>query len=262
MEYLFYLKAKLERFLEKSNMDFNVVIPARYESTRLPGKPLIDLAGIPMVIRTAIQASRSGAQHVIIATDDERIKKTAEKYGFEALMTDKDHPSGTDRVLDIASQKGWLDDEVIINVQGDEPLIDPKLIKLLARALNDIDVQYVTACSDFESFNEYLNPNNVKVMCNTYQFATNFYREALVTKEKNWDSKKQFHHIGIYGYKKKLLDKFCSLPISKLEIKLKLEQLRALENNILLKIVKYKGKTYRGIDTPDDLASIRAHLAQ
>jgi len=243
-------------------MDFNVVIPARYESTRLPGKPLIDIAGIPMVIRTAIQASKSGAQHIIIATDDERIKNTAEKHGFEALMTDKDHPSGTDRVLDIANQKGWLGDEVIINVQGDEPLIDPKLIKLLANALKDIDVNYVTACSGFESFEDYLNPSNVKVICNIKQFATKFYRDPLVTKEKDWDSKKQFHHIGIYGYKKNLLDNFCSLPISKLEITLKLEQQRALENNLLLKTLKYKGKTYKGIDTPDDLASIRKHLMQ
>ena len=243
-------------------MNFNVVIPARYESTRLPGKPLIDIAGIPMVIRTAIQASKSGAQHIIIATDDERIKNTAEKHGFEALMTDKDHPSGTDRVLDIANQKGWLGDEVIINVQGDEPLIDPKLIKLLANALKDIDVNYVTACSGFESFEDYLNPSNVKVICNIKQFATKFYRDPLVTKEKYWDSKKQFHHIGIYGYKKNLLDNFCSLPISKLEITLKLEQQRALENNLLLKTLKYKGKTYKGIDTPDDLASIRKHLMQ
>ena len=243
-------------------MDFNVVIPARYESTRLPGKPLINIAGLPMVIRTAIQASKSGAQHVIIATDDERIKNTSEKHGFEALMTDKAHPSGTDRVLDIANQKGWLDDEVIINVQGDEPLVDPKLIKLLAKALKDIDVSYVTACSGFESFEDYLNPNNVKVICNTKQFATKFYRDPLVTKVEDWDSKKQFHHIGIYGYKKILLDNFCSLPISKLENTLKLEQLRALENNILLKTLKYKGKTYRGIDTPDDLALIRKHFTK
>ena len=243
-------------------MNFNVVIPARYESTRLPGKPLIDIAGIPMVIRTAIQASKSGAQHVIIATDDERIKNTAEKHGFEALMTDKNHLSGTDRVLDIANQKGWLDDEVIINVQGDEPLIEPKLIKLLANALKDLNVNYVTACSGFESFDDYLNPSNVKVICDTKQFATKFYRDPLVTKVEDWDSKKQFHHIGIYGYKKILLDNFCSLPISKLENTLKLEQLRALENNILLKTLKYKGKTYRGIDTPDDLALIRKHFTK
>ena len=110
-------------------MNFNVVIPARYESTRLPGKPLIEIAGIPMVIRTAIQASKSGASHVIIATDDIRIKNIAEKHNFKALMTDKSHTSGTDRVLDAANQKGWLSNEIIINVQGDEPLLTPEMIK-------------------------------------------------------------------------------------------------------------------------------------
>ena len=243
-------------------MNFNVVIPARYESTRLPGKPLIDIAGIPMVIRTAIQASESGAQSVIIATDNEEIKNVSEKYGFEAIMTDKNHASGTDRVLDVVKQKGWCDDEIIINVQGDEPLISPELVKLLAKALQDINVDYVTACSDFESFHEYLNPSNVKVIFDKNQFATMFYRDPLITNEKGWSSKKQFHHIGIYGYTKKLLDHFCSLPVSKLEKKFKLEQLRALENNILLKTLKYKGKTYRGIDTPDDLALIRKHFTK
>ncbi len=241
-------------------MDFNVVIPARYESTRLPGKPLIDIVGIPMIIRTAIQARESGANQVIIATDDERIMKTADKYFFEALMTDKNHISGTDRVLDVANQKGWLQDEVIINVQGDEPLIDPKLIKLLAKALQHDDVNYVSACSGFENFNAYLNPSNVKVLYDKNKFATNFYRDPLLKKEKDWDSKKQFHHIGIYGYTKKLLDNFCSLPTSKLENSLKLEQLRALENNISLMILNYEGKIHSGIDTNEDLVLIRKYL--
>ena len=241
-------------------MDFNVVIPARYESTRLPGKPLIDIAGIPMVIRTAIQASKSGAQYVIIATDDERIKKTAEKHGFEALMTDKAHPSGTDRVLDIANQKGWLRDEIIINVQGDEPLIDPELIKLIAKALQEININYVSASSNFKNFNEYLNPNNVKVICDKNKFASEFYRDPLVKNKKYWNSKEQFHHIGIYGYTKKLLDDFCNLPISELEKNLKLEQLRALENDIPLMVLNFEGEIHRGVDTPEDLSVIRKYL--
>ena len=152
-------------------MTFNVVIPARYESTRLPGKPLLEIAGVPMVIRTAIRANESGAKVVIIATDDERIMDAAQEYGFDALMTDKEHISGTDRVLDVANQKGWLKDEIIINVQGDEPLIDPELIKLLAMALEKKDVNYVSACSNFENFDEYLNPNNVKVICDKNKYA-------------------------------------------------------------------------------------------
>jgi len=241
-------------------MDFNVVIPARYESTRLPGKPLIDIAGIPMVIRTAIQASKSGAKYVIIATDDERIKHTAEKHGFEALMTDKNHPSGTDRVLDITNQKGWLKDEIIINVQGDEPLIDPELIKLLAKALQEVNINYVSACSNFENFDDYLNPNNVKVVCDKNEFALEFYRDPLIKNKKYWNPQQQFYHIGIYGYTKKMLDDFCILPISKLEKKLKLEQLRALENNLPLMMLNYKGKIHRGVDTTGDLSVIRKYL--
>ena len=241
-------------------MEFNVVIPARYASSRLPGKPLIDIAGIPMVIRTAFQASESGAKSVVIATDDKRIMDTAEKYGFEALMTDKNHISGTDRVLDVANQKGWIDDEIIINVQGDEPLINSGLIKLLANRLHGSNINYVSACSQFENFDDYLNPNNVKVVFDHAQIAIKFYREALIKNKENWNLQKNFHHIGIYGYTKRLLDNFCSLPISKLENSLKLEQLRALENNISLMILKYEGKVYRGIDTPEDLVLIRKYL--
>jgi 3-deoxy-manno-octulosonate cytidylyltransferase (CMP-KDO synthetase) len=238
-------------------MNFNVVIPARYESTRLPGKPLIDIAGIPMVIRTAIQASKSGAQHVIIATDDERIMKTAKQHGFEALMTDKTHISGTDRVLDVANQEDWLSDEIIINVQGDEPLINPELITLLAKALQKKGVDYVTACSNFEKFDDYINPNNVKVIFDQNDIAIKFYREALINNKKDWNVQKYFYHIGIYGYTKKLLDNFCKLPISKLEENLKLEQLRAIENNLPIKVLKYEGKTHRGIDTSEDLVEIQ-----
>ena len=241
-------------------MTFNVVIPARYESTRLPGKPLLEIAGIPMVIRTAIRSRESGAKVVIIATDDERIMEAAQRYGFDALMTDKNHLSGTDRVLDVANQKDWPRDEIIINVQGDEPLIDPELIKLLADTLQEIDVNYVSACSSFENFDDYLNPNNVKVLRDKDKFALDFYRNPLVKSKEHWNSKKQFHHIGIYGYTKKLLDDFCILPISKLEKILKLEQLRALENNISLKVINYESKIHRGIDTPEDLSQIRKYL--
>jgi len=241
-------------------MTFNVVIPARYESTRLPGKPLLDIAGIPMVIRAAMRAIESGAKVIIIATDDSRIMDAAQRYGFDALMTDNDHMSGTDRVLDIANQKGWLSDEIIINVQGDEPLIDPELIKSIAKALQEINVNYVTACSNFTDFEEYLNPNNVKVICDKNKFASEFYRDPIVKNKKYWNSEKNFHHIGIYGYTKKLLDDFCNLPISNLEKKLKLEQLRALENNLPLMVLNFKGKIHRGVDTPEDLSVIRKYF--
>ena len=145
-------------------MRFNIVIPARYDSSRLPGKPLLEIGGIPMVVRTAMRAGESGAKSVIIATDDQRIVTTAEEYGFEALMTDKNHLSGTDRVLEVAKQKEWANEEIIINVQGDEPLINPELVRLVAQSIHDNNVSYVSACSNFESFDEYLNLNNVKVI--------------------------------------------------------------------------------------------------
>ena len=241
-------------------MGFNIVIPARYESTRLPGKPLLEIAGIPMVIRTAIRASESGAEEIIIATDDDRIIDAADKFGFEGLMTDKTHISGTDRVLDVANQKCWPNDEIIINVQGDEPLIEPELIKLLAKTLEKNNVNYVSACSCFKNFDEYLNPNNVKVICDKNKFASEFYRDPLVKNKKYWNSKEQFHHIGIYGYTKKLLDDFCNLPISELEKNLKLEQLRALENDIPLMVLNFEGEIHRGVDTPEDLSVIRKYL--
>ena len=116
------------------------------------------------------------------------------------------------------------------------------------------------ACSNFANFDEYLNPNNVKVVFDKNQFALEFYREPLIKNKKDWNSEKHFHHIGIYGYTKELLDSFCNLPISKLENTLKLEQLRALENNMPLMILKYEGKIYRGIDTPEDLLAIKKYL--
>jgi 3-deoxy-manno-octulosonate cytidylyltransferase (CMP-KDO synthetase) len=145
-------------------------------------------------------------------------------------------------------------------VQGDEPLINPELIKLVAKALQENDVNYVSACSNFEKFDDYLNPNNVKVVFDQNQFAIEFYRKPLVKNKEDWNAQQQFHHMGLYGYTKKLLDNFCSLPISNLENTLKLEQLRALENNISLKILKYEGKIHRGIDTPEDLVAIQKYL--
>ena len=118
----------------------------------------------------------------------------------------------------------------------------------------------MSACSNFESFDEYLNPNNVKVVFDKNQFALDFYRKPLVNNIKEWSSDKHYHHIGIYGYTKKLLDNFCTLPIAKSEQALKLEQLRALENNLSLMVIKYKGKIYRGIDTKEDLLAIENYL--
>ena len=245
-------------------MAFKVVIPARYKSTRLPGKPLIEINGIPMIIHVAKKARMSGAEEVIIATDDERIIDVATKYDFEALMTSENHISGTDRVLEVVTKKKWSDNELIINVQGDEPLIDPQLIKLLYEGMSEEDLNYATAASKFKSYEDYDDSNNVKVILGKDNFAIYFSRSKIphfMSNESNfWNPNISFHHIGLYGYTPKLLRSFCNLPESKHEAAEKLEQLRAIDNNLRIKVFEYRGNHIKGVDTLDDLAAIKKYL--
>mgnify|MGYP001385637317 FL=1 len=232
-------------------MGFKVVIPSRFHSTRLPGKPLMMIGDFPMVIHVAKKAILSGAEEVIIATDDKRIKDVSESFGFNAIMTSKDHLTGTDRVCEVAIKNTWPDSEIIINVQGDEPLIDPKLISLIASSMKKENLSYVTACCNFDDEKDLISPNNVKVVLDANNFAVNFSREAI----------SELHHIGIYGYSVELLKKFCKLSCSKNERSRSLEQLRALDNNISLKVLKFQGSFMKGIDTLDDLKAIRKILS-
>jgi len=232
-------------------MGFKVVIPSRYNSTRLPGKSLMMIGDFPMVIHVAKKAALSGAEEVIIATDDARIKDVSEFFGFNAVMTSKDHLTGTDRVFEVAEILGWSDTQNIINVQGDEPLIDPKLISLIASSMEKEDLSYVTACCDFIDESDSMSPNNVKVVFDTNNFAVSFSREEITG----------LHHIGIYGYSVKLLKNFCNLPCSKNEKSQNLEQLRALDNNILLKVLKYEGSFVKGVDTLEELKVVRKFLS-
>ena len=238
-------------------MTFKVVIPARYMSTRLPGKPLIEIGGIPMVIHVARKARMSGADEVIIATDDQRIN-------FEALLTSERHISGTDRVLDVVKQKKWSDNQLIINVQGDEPLIDPQLIRLLYEGMSEEGLNYATAASKFKSYDDYSNPNNVKVIIGKDNFAIYFSRSKIphfINDESNsWDPNISFHHIGLYGYTPKLLRIFCDFPESKHEAIENLEQLRAIDNDLKIKVFEYRGNHMKGVDTLDDLAAIKKYI--
>ncbi|MDC0423097.1 3-deoxy-manno-octulosonate cytidylyltransferase [Methylophilaceae bacterium] len=245
-------------------MTFKVVIPARYMSTRLPGKPLIEIGGIPMVIHVARKARMSGADEVVIATDDERIIDVVTSYDFEALLTSESHISGTDRVLDVVKQKNWSDNQLIINVQGDEPLIDPQLIKLLYEGMSEEGLNYATAASKFKSYDDYSNPNNVKVIIGKDNFAIYFSRSKIphfVSDESNfWDPNISFHHIGLYGYTPKLLRIFCDFPESKHEAIENLEQLRAIDNDLKIKVFEYRGDHMKGVDTLDDLAAIKKYI--
>ena len=245
-------------------MVFKVVIPARYNSTRLPGKPLIEIGGIPMVIHVARKARMSGADEVVIATDDQRIIDVATSYDFEAFMTQDTHVSGTDRVLEVVTLKKWSDNELIINVQGDEPLIDPQLIKLLYEGMKKEGLNYATAASKFKSYEDYDDPNNVKVILGKDNFAIYFSRSKIPhfmsNESKFWDPNISLHHIGLYGYTPKLLRYFCNFPESKHEAAEKLEQLRAIDNNLKIKVFEYHGNHIKGVDTLDDLAAIKKYL--
>ena len=245
-------------------MVFKVVIPARYNSTRLPGKPLIEIDGIPMVIHVARKARMSGADEVVIATDDQRIIDVVTSYDFEAFMTQDTHVSGTDRVLEVVTLKKWSDNELIINVQGDEPLIDPNLIKLLYEGMIKESLNYATAASKFKSYDDYANSNNVKVILGKDNFAIYFSRSKIpyfMSDESNfWDPNISFHHIGLYGYTPKLLRSFCNFPESRHEAAEKLEQLRAIDNNLRIKVFEYSGIHIKGVDTLDDLTIIKKYI--
>jgi 3-deoxy-manno-octulosonate cytidylyltransferase (CMP-KDO synthetase) len=244
-------------------MTFKVVIPARYHSSRLPGKPLVEIAGIPMVIHVARKAKLSGANEIIIATDDDRIIKTSEEYGFRSIMTNTNHISGTDRIEEVIDKANWSSEAIIINLQGDEPLIDPLLINQLSEGMIQDKIDYASAAASFSSYDDFSNPNNVKVVLDHNDYAIYFSR-AMIPYQKDLQDKTLpkfvYHHIGIYGYTAEFLRKFCSLSTSKLELTEGLEQLRALENNLKLKIFKYQGSHSIGVDTEEDLKKIKKIL--
>ena len=161
-------------------MSFKVVIPARFASSRLPGKPLADIAGKPMVVRVAEQAARSGASEILVATDHEEVRRAVEKHGFAAVMTGADHASGTDRIAEVAARRGWGDEAIVVNVQGDEPCIEPELIDQMARELTgDPDAAVATACHPIGSAEEFFNPNVVKVVCDHRGHALYFSRAPI-----------------------------------------------------------------------------------
>lgn len=244
-------------------MTFKVVIPSRYNSTRLAGKPLIEIAGLPMVIHVARKARLSGADEVVVATDDERIFNCVEEFGFRSILTDPNHFSGTDRINEVLHQTGWDDETIIVNLQGDEPLMDPLLINQVANGMRELGVEYATAASAFRNLDDFVSPNNVKVVLGVDDYALYFSRSMIpYDKSRAEDSLGQgaFQHIGIYGYTAKFLKLFCSLPKSNLENIECLEQLRAIENHHKIKVFRYEGSYSIGVDTQEDLEKIKKIL--
>jgi len=230
------------------------VIPARYESTRLPGKPLRLIAGKPMIVRVYERAKLAKlATGVIVATDDERIKKAVEDAGGAAIMTRKDHNTGTDRLAEVAQK--FADIDVIINVQGDEPLIDPALIDNLAKLFEtDENLQMATVKTEIKSEEDMKNPNNVKVVTDKAGYALYFSRSLMPYPRKTGVAK-VYKHIGIYAYRRDFLLKYAKMESTPLESTESLEQLRALENGYKIKVIE-TDKEFVGVDTEEDLKRV------
>jgi len=248
-------------------MKFRVVIPARYASSRLPGKPLADIGGKPMVVRVAERAAEAGAEEAIIATDDERVQQAVEQAGYRALMTSAGHASGTDRLAEVAEILDCADDDIIVNVQGDEPLIAPALIRECALCLTlHEQAAIATLAHPIFSAEEFHNPNVVKAVTDAQGYALYFSRapipwprDAFAGGEASLPAGLPvLRHIGLYAYRAKFLREFAGLAPSPLERFEMLEQLRALWHGYRIAVAVTPEAPGPGVDTPEDLERVRA----
>ena len=234
---------------------FAAVIPARYASTRFPGKPLADLGGKPMVVRVCERARESGADPVCVATDDARIAEAVRKHGFDARMTRAGHASGTERIAEAAAQLGLAGEAIVVNVQGDEPLIAPQLIARVAAALErNPQASVATACHPIHDAAEFTNPNVVKAVLNAKGEALYFSRAAIPHPRSG--APQALRHIGIYAYRAAFLGRYASLAPSPLEVAEQLEQLRVLWHGYRIATVIEEGAIAPGVDTPADLQAV------
>lgn len=252
-------------------MRFSVLIPARLASTRLPNKPLVDLGGAPMVVRVAQRAQLSRAETVVVATDSPEVMDQCARFNIQAVMTGATHASGSDRLAEACSLLGLPDDAMVVNVQGDEPLIDVALMDAVAQLLADRpDCAMSTAAHAIDSLTDYLNPNIVKVVLDVRQTALYFSRASIPcardhAAEAWWNNAascglpKPLRHVGIYGYRAGFLKAFPALapaPMEQLEC---LEQLRALWHGYKIAVHITDRSPGIGVDTPDDLIAVRKH---
>lgn len=254
---------------------FIVLIPARKASSRLPAKVLADLAGKPMVVRVAERAAQSGATRVLIATDDAEIRDAVEAHGFQALMTRADHPSGTDRLSEAAQQLGLADEAIVVNVQGDEPLISPLLIAEVAAELaRRPDCAIATACHPLTQAEEMFNPNIVKVTLDARNTALYFSRAAIPWARDAFAANRGalpaaipeglpiYRHMGLYAYRTSFLRKYPALESAPIERFEALEQLRALWHGYRIAVHITAATAAPGVDTPADLELVRTLLAR
>ncbi|HRK79268.1 MAG TPA: 3-deoxy-manno-octulosonate cytidylyltransferase [Thiobacillus sp.] len=258
-------------------MHFRVVIPARYASSRLPGKPLADIGGRPMVLHVLERALLAGAESVVVATDDARVQQAVEAAGYPVLMTSPAHRSGTERLVEVAETLGWSDDTLVVNVQGDEPLIDPVLIREAARqlVLHD-DAVMATLAHPIHDHADFVNPNVVKVVADEAGYALYFSRAPIPWPRDAFaahdPARASAHgvqqtmphelgalrHIGLYAYRAGFLRTYAGLASSPLERYEMLEQLRVLWHGHRISLGITPVAPAPGVDTPEDLARVRA----
>ena len=250
-------------------MSFTVLIPARLGSSRLPRKPLADIAGLPMVVRVARQAARSQAVRVVVAADDDEIVAACRSHAVECIRTRVDHPTGSDRLAEACAQLGLNGDAVVVNVQGDEPLIDPALIDACAELLAaHTDCVVGTAAHAIEQADDLANPNIVKVVCDQAGRALYFsrapipwWRDGSAAGAPVIGPVAPLRHIGIYAYRAGFLRRFPTLAVSPLEAIESLEQLRVLWHGERIAVHLNDGPAAPGVDTPEDLERVRRLLA-
>ena len=248
-------------------MKFKVVIPARYGSTRLPAKPLLDLGGKPMVVRVAERVRQSGADEIWVATDHEAVRDAAEAHGVAAMMTRSDHPTGTDRLAEVVARCGWSGDTLVVNVQGDEPLIDPAVIDQTARQLATSGADIATVAHPIEDAADFFNPNVVKVVCRADGDAAYFSRAPIPYARDHFAREgggetlpggfPACRHVGLYAYRAAFLKAYASLLPAPTEQFEALEQLRALWHGYRISVALVATVPAPGVDTPEDAERMR-----
>lgn len=247
-------------------MKFTVIIPARYASTRLPGKPLADIAGQPMIVRVMAQAKASGATRVIVATDHQAVADAVTQAGGEVCLTREDHQSGTERLAEVIDFYDFDDDDIVVNVQGDEPLIPPQIIHQVARNLHLSEAQMATLSVPIHSPEDVFNPNVVKVVTDQHQHALYFSRAAIPWDRDRFAMQQEeigehyFRHIGIYAYRAGFIRQYVTWSPSPLEHIEMLEQLRVLWYGEKIHVDVALLPPPTGVDTPEDLARVQAHI--
>lgn len=248
---------------------FHIVIPARYGSSRLPGKPLAPLGDAPMVIQAWRRALAAGAESVVVATDDARIEAVARDYGAEVELTNPDHVSGTDRIEEVARRRGWAAETIVVNLQGDEPCVPAAVLRQVAANLAHSGAAMATLCEPITTPEAFRDPSVVKVVMNEAGLALYFSRapipwprDAAATQGEQALPSPVWRHLGLYAYRVGLLQRFVAWPPSPLERLESLEQLRVLAYGEAIHVAAACAPVPGGVDTPEDLARLQAQWAE